>query len=78
MFRQRERREREREKNITVWFPLERPPQGTWPTTQARALTGNRTREPSVHRRVLDPLSHTNPSSNYYFKNVIFHPGSVD
>ena len=32
---------------------------GTWPTTQACALTGNRTGDPLVYRSVLSPLSHT-------------------
>ena len=36
-----ERREKEREKNIHVWLPLMCPPLGTWPATQACALTGN-------------------------------------
>ena len=53
-------REKERERNINVWLPLmcclslE-----TWPVTQACALTGNRTRDPLVHRPVLNPLSYT-------------------
>ena len=34
-------------------------PLGTWPTTQARALTGNPTRDPLVHRPALSPLSYT-------------------
>ena len=38
-----EGREKERERNINVWLPLTRPLLGTWPTTQACALTGNRT-----------------------------------
>ena len=40
VFRERGR-ERERERNINVWLPLARPPLGTWPETQACALTGN-------------------------------------
>ena len=36
-----EGREKERERN--VWLPLERPLLGTWPATQACALTGNQT-----------------------------------
>ena len=39
-FRQRGR-EGERERNINVWLPLACPLLGTWPTTQACALTGN-------------------------------------
>ena len=37
----REGREKERERNIHVWLPHMRPLLGTWPTTQACALTGN-------------------------------------
>ena len=35
------------------------PSLGTWPTSQACALTGNRTDDPLVHRLVLSPLNHT-------------------
>ena len=41
------------------WLPLTRPQPGTWPATQACALTGNQTSDLSVHRLVLNPLSHT-------------------
>ena len=52
--------EKERERNINVWLPLTHPPLGgTWPTTQACALTGNQTSDPLVHRLALNPLSHT-------------------
>ena len=34
------------------------PYRGTWPATQACALTGNRTNDPLVHRLALSPLSH--------------------
>ena len=44
-----EGREKERERNINVWLPLTWPPLGTWPTTQACALTGNQTSDPLVH-----------------------------
>ena len=37
----REGREKDRERNINVWLPLTHPLQGTWPSTQAYALTGN-------------------------------------
>ena len=40
--------ERERERNINVWLPLARPLLGTWPTTQAYALTGHQTGDPLV------------------------------
>ena len=49
IFREREGREKERERNISVWLPLMWPPLGTWPATQACALTGNWTGDPLVH-----------------------------
>ena len=36
-----EGREKERERNINVWLPLACPLLGTWPVTQACALTGS-------------------------------------
>ena len=39
-------REKERERNIYVWLPPARPAPGTWPETQACALTGNQTCKP--------------------------------
>ena len=48
--------ERERE---TVIGCLLHPQLGTWPATQACALTGNQTGHLSVRRRALSPLSHT-------------------
>ena len=36
-----ERREKERERNMNVWLPLACLLVGTWPATQACALTGN-------------------------------------
>ena len=36
-----EGKEKERERNIHVWLPLVRPLVGSWPATQACALTGN-------------------------------------
>ena len=47
-------REGERERTISVWLPLTRPLLGTWPTTQACALTGNRTSDPLVLRLALN------------------------
>ena len=38
---------------------LVRPLLGTWPATQARALTGNGTSDPLFFRPALNPLSHT-------------------
>ena len=66
----REGREKERERNIHVWLPLLRPLLGTWPATQACALTGNRTADPLVHRLVLSPLSHTSQGPSI----TIYHP----
>ena len=59
IFREGGGREKERERNINVWLPLVHPLLGTWPTTQACALTGNWTSNPLVHRPALNPLSHT-------------------
>ena len=46
-------------KRIDVWLPLTCPLLGTWPTTQACALTRNPTSDPLVCRPALSPLSHT-------------------
>ena len=51
---------RERERNINVWLPLLHPQLGSWPTTQACTLTGNRTGNPLLHRSALNSLCHTN------------------
>ena len=60
LFLEREEgREKEWERHINVWLLLTRPLLGTWPATQACALTGNRTGDPLVRRPVLNPLSHT-------------------
>ena len=40
---------------------------GTWPATQACALTGNRTRDPLVCRWALNPLSHTSQGTSLKF-----------
>ena len=36
-----EERKKERERNISAWLTLTGPPLGTWPATQACALTEN-------------------------------------
>ena len=65
LFLQRgEEKEKEKEKSINVWLPLACPILGTWPTTQACALTGNRTSDPLVYSPVLSPLSHTSQGMN--------------
>ena len=46
------------EKNIDQ-FPLTLPQPGTWPPTQAGALTGNRTSDILVCGTMANPLSHT-------------------
>ena len=66
-----EGKEKERERNITVWLPLMHPLLGTWPATQACALTGNPTGDPLVHRPALNPLSHT---SQGRFVPILFCP----
>ena len=53
-----EGREKEWERNISVWLPLVYPSPGTWPATQACALTGNRTGDPLIHRPALSPEPH--------------------
>ena len=59
-------RGRERERNINVWLSLARPLLGTWPTTQAHALTGNQTSDSLVCRPMLNALGYTSKS---YFQN---------
>ena len=58
LFLEREER-KEKERNINVWLPLMHPLLGTWPTTQACALTGNQTSNPLARRPALNLLSHT-------------------
>ena len=45
------------ERNINMWLLLTCPLLGTWPATQACALTGNPADDPLVGRLVLSPLS---------------------
>ena len=54
------------ERNID-WLPLVHPLLGTWPTTQARALTGNQISDPLVHKPVLNPLSHTSQGYIHFY-----------
>ena len=54
-----EGREKERERIINVWLSLTCPLLGTWPETQACALTGNRTGDLPVCRPALNSLSCT-------------------
>ena len=57
----------ERVRNIHVWLPLTHPLLGTWPSTLACALTGNRTGNPLDHRLSLNPLSHTSQGCSVLF-----------
>ena len=59
IFREREGREKVRERNSNVLLLLARPLLGSWPATQACALTGYQTGGPLVRSLVLSPLSHT-------------------
>ena len=58
-------------------LPLTCPPLGTWPTTQACALTGNQTGNLSVHKPALNPLSHTSQDhtslSSFHKPTSLFH-----
>ena len=59
-----------------MWLPLILLVLGTWPATQACALTGNRTGDPLVSRSTLNPLSHTSRGRVYVFnlyKKWTFH-----
>ena len=58
LFLERGEGQEKEERNID-WLPLVRPLLGTWPATQACALTGTQTGDLSVCRPVLNPLSHT-------------------
>ena len=57
----------ERKRNIIVWLPLWLPLLGTWPVTQACALTGNRTSDLSVHSLAPNPLSHASQGALLFF-----------
>ena len=57
--------EREGEKHQCVGAS-HAPPTGTWPATQACALTGNQTSDPLVHRLALNPLSHTSQGQRIF------------
>ena len=59
IFREGERKEKERERNISVWSPLECPLLATWPVTQACVVTRNQTGDPLVCRPALNSVSHT-------------------
>ena len=55
-------------------LPPARPQLGTWPSTQACALTGNQNNDLSVCRPALTPLSHTTRAKfifSYMFKDFV-------
>ena len=56
-------------RNIDL-LPLTRPQPGTWPTTQACALTGNRTGDLAVSGTMPNLLSHARQSWNVNFFRV--------
>ena len=66
-----EEKEKEKERNITVCLPLVCPLLGTWPSTQACALTGNGTSDPLVHRPELSPVSYTSQGPFMFFKHSL-------
>ena len=61
-------REGERERNINAWLPPTHPLLGTWPATQACALTGNRIDNLLFRRLALNPLSHTSQGKGLPFE----------
>ena len=65
----RKRGEREKERGTSVCGCLSYAPLlGTWPTTQACALTGNQTGDPLVCRLALNPLSHTSQGWSFLIR----------
>ena len=66
--------ETEWERSVSVWLPLGCPAMGTWPTSQACALTGNRTGKSLSRRPALSPLSHTSQGWRpTYFNSFNLH-----
>ena len=65
-----ERREKERERNRDQ-LPLSHLQLGTYPATQACALTGNQTSSFSVCRPALNLLSHTSWGINIVFSLIL-------
>ena len=60
------------ERSINVWLPLTCSLLGTWPATQACALTGNLTSDPLLPRLALNALSHTSQCSIYKVFTMTF------
>ena len=57
------------------WLPLTHPQLGTWPTTQACALTGNRTSGLLVLGMMPNPLNHTGQGSLLYLHSSLASRG---
>ena len=62
-----EGRDKEKERSFSVWLPLMYPLQGTWPTTQAHALTGNRTQRPFGSQACPQSTEPHQPGLKHYF-----------
>ena len=58
------------ERKINVWLPLMLHFLGTWPETQACALTRNQTGDPLVCRPVLNPLNHTSQGKKILHRSI--------
>ena len=65
-------KEGKRERNINVWLPLTRPLLGTWPTTQACALTGNWTGNSLIRGPVLNQWATPARAQFYYLISHIY------
>ena len=59
------------ERNIDQ-LPLTSLQLGTWPVTQACALSRNRTSNRLVHRMALNPLSHTSQGQASSIINILY------
>ena len=70
-------RAREREGNISVWLLIVYPLLGTWPATQACALTRNCTSDPLRLRQALNPQSHTSQGCLVCFRSVCVSRNSI-
>ena len=60
-------REGEKHQHVRETSALASLQWGTWPASQACALTGNRTGDVLVCRLVLNPLGHTSQVNYYYY-----------
>ena len=65
-----EEREKERERNINVWLPLMCPLLGTWPATQACAITRNQTLATLRFRGGTQSIEPHQPGLNHEFSNT--------